>query len=346
MLNRNKKALILICLVIISLNLISKEVPKARSVDPFFTLVAKCFTPTQMDIMLLIKEQIARVGINLDVIDVLMPDNDATKIRNYDLTIMEFNNQTVVDFKQYQIDDPFFADFYSENGSINVSGYDTGIDWVEELGTGKNELYIKNGLQLTPNDSQERINLCWEWQHYMMDKILPCLPLFIHKDDNSSLQLLVFNMREVRPIIGNRAPAPGNINYKIGLAIRKIIAYAINREEIRRVVLGDEYRIVDHPISPIFSDWLNPNIIRYCHDIYVARRYFDIAGYSLCDFYPGNYEDPFPNFTDWEAVCSRNDPVNPTIDVTGFTLIITCLGLGTITIISFVFWKKRRKNRC
>jgi len=101
---------------------------------------------------------------------------------------------------------------------------------------------------------------------------------------------------------------------------------------------------VDHPISPIFSDWLNPNIIRYCHDIYVARRYFDIAGYSLCGFYPGNYEDPFPNFTDWEAVCSRNEPVESTIDVTGFTFVITGLAVSSLTMISIIFLVKRRKK--
>jgi len=221
MYKRNKKTIVFVLILLIAISSASYFIPKTESMDPFFTLVAKCFTPTQMDIMFLIKQQIARVGINLDVIKVDMPDDDTTKIRNYDLTIMEFNNETIVDFEQYQIDDPFFADFYSENGSINVSGYDTGIDWYEELGTGKNEWFIQTGLQLTPNDSQERINLCWEWQHYMMDKILPCLPLFIHKDDNSSLQLLVFNLRQVRPVIGKRDLAPGNTNYKIGLAVRK-----------------------------------------------------------------------------------------------------------------------------
>ena len=343
MLNRNKKTIVFALILLISFSSASYFIPKTESIDPFFTLVAKCFTPTQMDIMFLIKQQIARVGINLDILFTMMPDEDTTNIRNYDLTIMEFNNHTWVNFQYYKIADPFFADFYSENGSINVSGYDTEFDWDEELGTGKNEWYIQTGLQLTPNDSQERINLCWEWQHYMMDKVLPCLPLFIHKDDNSSLQLLVFNLREVRPILGNRDPAPGNINYKIGLAIRKIIAYAINREEIRRVVLGDEYRILDHPISPIFSDWLNPDIIRYCHDIYVARRYFDIAGYSLCGFYPGNYEDPFPNFTDWEAVCSRNEPIEPTIDVTGYTLVVSCLAVGLVTTAFAIYHIKKRK---
>ena len=337
MLKRNKKTIVFTLILLISFSSASYFIPKTESIDPFFTLVAKCFTPTQMDIMLLIKQQIARVGINLDVIKVDMPDDDTTKIRNYDLTIMEFNNETIVDFEQYQINDPFFADFYSENGSINVSGYDTGIDWDEELGTGKNEWFIQTGLQLTPNDSQERINLCWEWQHYMMDKILPCLPLFIHKDDNSSLQLLVFNMREVRPVIGNRDPAPGDPTISIGLLVRKAISYAINREEIRRVVLGDEYEIIHHSIDPALEEWLNPNSIRYCYNLDFARKLMTLGSPGVGFGGDGEHFE----YPDWEDICNEN----PTsVSVIGFDLIIT-LGVLLAYPISIGIYRKQKKKR-
>jgi len=131
---RGRKAFAVVLLMSIVVVNVSIQVKNTDSIDPFFTLVAKGFTPTQMDILFLIKQQLARIGINLDVFWVDMPDGDTTKIRDYDLTIIEFQD--------YMMDDPFFADFYSENGTINVSGYETGIDWDEELGTGKNEWYI------------------------------------------------------------------------------------------------------------------------------------------------------------------------------------------------------------
>lgn len=336
MFNRNKKTIVFALILLVSFSSVSYFIPKTESIDPFFTLVAKCFTPTQMDIMFLIKQQIARVGINLDVIKVDMPDIDTTKIRDYDLTIMEFNNQTIVDFEQYQIDDPFFADFYTENGSINVSGYDTELDWDEELGTGKNEWYIQTGLQMTPNDSQERINLCWEWQHYLMDEILPCLPLFTQKNNHSSYEILVFNMREVRPNIGSRIPSPGFPEKTIGLVVRKIISYAINREEIRRVVLGDDYVVIHHPINPSLDEWLSPNSIRYCYNLKAVGILKTIAGFDIAWCGP---IEPISNWPSWEEFCPNNIT---SVNVAGFNSIIA---LSSVSILSVCFLSYQRRKK-
>ena len=342
MLNRNKKTIVFALILLISFSSASYFIPKTESIDPFFTLVAVGSTPTHMDYLNLIKQQLKFIGVNIDIKlqDFSWQPPELLAFRDFDLQILEIKNESYFD--------PFFSDFYRENGSYNLFGYHTSMDWDDELNTGRNEWYIKSGQQMILNDTQEQKEFCWEWQNYLMDKILPCLPLFTRLDDNSTFEILVFNTREVRPVIGNRDPAPGYYEYSIGNLIRKAISYAINREEIRRVVLGEDYKIIDHPINPFLGNWCNPNIIRYCHDIDVARRYFTSAGYDVgCGHLDPNYVDTFPDWSNWDAVCSRNDPNKPTIDVAGFTLVITCLAVSTtkIAFTTFHFKRKRKLNK-
>ena len=87
-------------------------------------------------------------------------------------------------------------------------------------------------------------------------------------------------MRENRPHIGSREPAPGDPSLSIGLAIRKAISYAIDRQEISNVEHSGEYAITDHPIHMKMGIWCNPNIIRYNHDLDKAREYMTIAGFT------------------------------------------------------------------
>ncbi len=306
MLNRNKKAVILICLVIISTFSISK-ISETESIDPFFTLFAIGSTPIHRDILFMLKHQLAFIGINLDVFNMEYDhlfDPNLTVMNDYDLVILEFNNDTNVRYLDDIGNDPFFAELYSENGTITTTGYETSLDWDEGLGTGINEWYIQTGLQMTPNGSQERINLCWQWQNYMMDDILPCLPLFAHKNDSSSLQLLVYNLREARPVIGNRQPCPGFPAKSIGLGIRKAISFAINREEIKRLVLGDDYEISHHPINPTNKSWLNPNGVKYCHDLIAAEQLMKTTGY-WGGWTPGPYIG-YGSWPDWKDVCAKN----------------------------------------
>jgi ABC-type transport system substrate-binding protein len=305
---RKRVAILLVVVCVIAVNLYPKY-SETQALDPFFTLIAKGSTPTQMDILFMLKQQLAHISINLNVIAVdyshlFLPDPDTTAVIDYDLVILDFNNNTNRMYLNDIWNDPFFAEFYSENGSIITSGYDTSLDWDEGLGTGINEWYIQTGLQMTPNNSQDRLNLCWDWQNYLMDDILPCLPLFAHKNDSSSLQLLVFNLREVRPVIGSRHPCPGFPTKSSGLGMRKAISHAINREEIRSVVLGDDYEIIHYPTNPTNKSWLNPNGVKYCHDLTAARNFMDTAGYG-CGWTPGPYLS-YGRWPKWEDVCAKN----------------------------------------
>ncbi|NHJ32484.1 MAG: hypothetical protein FK732_06450 [Asgard group archaeon] len=327
---RDAILLVVICVTAINLHPTFKET-KAFILDPFFTLDARGFTTRHMDYLHLMKVQLRRIGISLRLqlhnwFDVSF-QKELIDFPDFDVQIMEIPNNIS--------SDPFLLDFFTENGSCNYAGYETSIDWDDDLETGKNEWFIQTGYQMTPNDSQERINLCWEWQHYLLDEILPCLPLFTQKNNQSYFDVLFFNMREVRAETGSRSFTPLVPEKTVGLVVRKAISYAINREEIRRVVLGADYEVIHHPINPFMTEWLNPNSIQYCHDFSVAWYFMNVAGYDISCTYDFNGWDGWP---DWRDVCNSNPN---TINVTGFNLL---LALGVLSVLSTAYYFIRRKK--
>ena len=123
-----------------------------------------------------------------------------------------------------------------------------------------------------------------------------------------------YNMREVRPVVGNRDPCPLDPSLSIGLAVRKAISYAVDRHEINDVIHRGEYAITDTPLYPKMGVWNNPNIIRYNHDLDKARYYMTIAGYDLG--------------------VTKLKP--------GFTLLITLTSLMMMATASYIIVKKRK----
>lgn len=336
MFNRNKKTIVFALILLISFSSVSYLIPKTESIDPFFTLVARGFNSRHMDYLNLMKQQLARIGINLDVhffnwseVKIL---SNLLILRDMDLMIVDI-------FDIWELD-PFLSDFFTENGSMNFIGYKTEVDWDDKLGTGKNEWYIENGLEMISNDSQEQINHCWEWQHYMMNELLPCLPLFTPKNNHSSYELLFYNIYDRRPVIGGNEPSPTFPEYSQGLSVRKALSYAINREEIRRVVLGDDYEVIHHPTNPSLDEWLNPNVIQYCYNLNAARSFLTSAGYSI--LWCGNppvYE--VPPWTNWEYYCTENTSLN----ISGYRYLVTIISfISFFTVIMKVKLNKRRKN--
>ncbi len=75
--------------------------------------------------------------------------------------------------------DPDFTGVYNEDGALNIFGYNTSMDWDDDLGTGLNKWYMKEGQLIMPPDSSERLQHYWDWQQHLMDKILPCQPTFV-----------------------------------------------------------------------------------------------------------------------------------------------------------------------
>ncbi len=296
------------------------------SFEPFFTLTAKSYGGgVRTDYLNLLRDYLRNINIELDI--QLLGWWDFFGFPPYwgaDVFYVSLSGGGV---------DPDFTGVYNENGSLNnmMFGYHTSMDWDEELGTGKNEWYIQNGLEMISNDSQEQINQCWEWQHYMMNELLPCLPLFSQTSNRSTYELLFYNLHESRPVIGSDQPAVGFSDISLGLVIRKAISYAINREEIRKVVLGDDYEIIHHPTNPTLEEWLNPSSIRYCYNLDAARELMYIAGYQV-----GWWDVTYP---DWQEVCPNN-PTTISVSNYGFRIATECLML-----ISIIFLCNMRRKK-
>ncbi|RLI69747.1 MAG: hypothetical protein DRO63_00230 [Candidatus Gerdarchaeota archaeon] len=148
---------------------------KTKSIEPFFTLVFKTNQGgVRPDYGNFLKQHLARIGIDVNVVVQDWPTFVAELIvfRDFDICYVGLSGGGA---------DPDFTGVYNENGSLNLFGYDTSMDWDDELGTGKNEWYMKQGTLIMPPDSEERVQHYWEWENYLMDKILPLLPTFSPK---------------------------------------------------------------------------------------------------------------------------------------------------------------------
>ncbi|MHA1552191.1 MAG: ABC transporter substrate-binding protein, partial [Candidatus Heimdallarchaeaceae archaeon] len=104
-------------------------------------------------------------------------------------------------------------------------------------------------------------------------------PLFrCHKLVSNSFSILIFNLR--RPFVGGTdnfifLDTEGKENYTKGVAVRKAMCYAIDREEINQALHGGNFMVLDHPIPEIHKNYRNPDIIKYSHDIDKALEWLD-----------------------------------------------------------------------
>jgi ABC-type transport system substrate-binding protein len=163
--------------VLVSLFVASAIATQPRTsdaVDPFFTLVFKTVVSDPYpDYGNFVKQHLGRIGINVDVViqdwgaflDTLLVFWD------FDICCIGFSGGGVDPFSLPQ-------SAFTENGSLNCFGYNTDMDYDEDLGTGLNEWYIRQGNLIMPPDSEERVQHCWDWEQYLMDKICPMAPLF------------------------------------------------------------------------------------------------------------------------------------------------------------------------
>jgi len=158
--------------VIVCSSVVIAQPVKVDAVDPYFTLVFKTNSGgVYPDYGNFLKQHLAQIGINVDVIVLDWPTfvGELLSYHNFDICYVGIKGGG---------NDPDFTGVYNENGSLNLFGYDTSMDWSSSLGTGKNEWYMKQGTQIMPPNSAERIQHYWDWQEYLMDKICPLVPLF------------------------------------------------------------------------------------------------------------------------------------------------------------------------
>lgn len=181
-LNNAKSALLVgVILTLFALSSVAINPVKTDAAAPFFTLVAKTNGGgTRPDYLNFLAQHVARIGINVDVIVQDWPTfvNELMVLRDFDVCYVALTGGGA---------DPDFTGVYDENGSLNLFGYDETMDWDENLtigartGWGLNEWYMMQGTLIMPPDSEERVFHYWEWEQYLMDKILPCQPTFAPK---------------------------------------------------------------------------------------------------------------------------------------------------------------------
>ncbi|NHJ32719.1 MAG: hypothetical protein FK732_07645 [Asgard group archaeon] len=153
--------------------LISIESVSSNEVDPFFTLISKCGGGFHADYLNKIKQHLKQIGINLDVIVLAWPELVADLLVYHDYDLLHYG------FSLGETLGPEVSGIFAYNdNTMNLWGYDPTLDWDEDLGTGKNEWYIRLCNLILPPDSEERIQHFWEWQDYLMDQICPMLPTF------------------------------------------------------------------------------------------------------------------------------------------------------------------------
>ncbi len=170
---RRKEFVSLFLISLFMISLVVTNTYNAESSEPVFTLVAKTVGGTiYTDYLNFLKQHLARIRINVDVIIQDWPTylGELIAFRDFDLFTIGFTGGDA---------DPDFSSIYSENGSLNMWGYHTSMDWDEDLGTGKNEWYLKHGTQIMPPDSNARVQHYWEWEQYLMDKICPLKPILL-----------------------------------------------------------------------------------------------------------------------------------------------------------------------
>ena len=171
------KIVVYFVLVVLILNgLLIVDSKKVQAKKPFFTLVAKFneYYDYLADYLNLISQQLERIGIGLDVMCTWSPPfcGPWYFLRNFDMAALNYHKY---------LGSLDLMETFGENGSNNVFGYRTEMDWDEKLGTGKNQWYLEQISTLLPSDSEERIRLVWEWEEYLMDEILLTIPITSEK---------------------------------------------------------------------------------------------------------------------------------------------------------------------
>ncbi len=150
----------------------SMNLNKIESIDPYFTLVFKTNSGgVRPDYGYKLQEQLELVGINLTVIVQDWPTFVAKLIifRDFDLfyVCLQGGGKS-----------PDYTGIYDENGSLNLFGYSTDMDYHHDFGTGINQWYMDFGNLMIPSDSANRIQHYWDWEQYMMNNILPLQSTF------------------------------------------------------------------------------------------------------------------------------------------------------------------------
>ena len=109
----------------------------------------------------------------------------------------------------------------------------------------------------------------------------------------ASLTFMFYNLR--RPFIGgvdnfDYLDEAGKEEYTVGVAVRKAINYAINRDEINAVIHDGEYQVAHSVVYPSQAYYYYNDIVKYNYDVDASFEWLEAAGYDIPE------GTPFPVF--------------------------------------------------
>ncbi len=127
-------------------------------------------------------------------------------------------------------------------------------------------------LDILRTKYKSQIEFVWEDSRFEM-----------HISQDDKMDVLYFNIR--RPFVGGDfnyeyLEAEGKTNYTKGVAIRKAICYAIDREEINQMLFDGGSLISNSPVIPIqyyYTDFP----IKYSHNLTKAAEWLIAAGFEI-----------------------------------------------------------------
>jgi ABC-type transport system substrate-binding protein len=89
-----------------------------------------------------------------------------------------------------------------------------------------------------------------------------------------------FNLQVGNSILSDQEPCSGDPSLSRGLAMRKAISHAFNKQEINTIIHGGKYLVNDYPLHPYAGEWINPQLTTYEYDLELARDYVEKIGYN------------------------------------------------------------------
>jgi len=100
----------------------------------------------------------------------------------------------------------------------------------------------------------------------------------------ASFNFMFFNLQ--RPFIGGTSnykylDEPGKQTYTKGVAVRKAINYAIDRDEMNQVLYDGEYFLAHSILYPFTSFYYYNDIIKYDRNLDAAIEWLTAAGYTI-----------------------------------------------------------------
>ncbi len=173
---------------------------------------------------------------------------------------------------------------------LQASPYWMGVDPIDES---SEDLDIKR-IYLNRLDSYSDIldefligNLDWAGLRFNPDKIR-----MVEADSRFNVQgvptaefsFLFFNLQ--RPFLGGDynymylTSSPDKEAYTYGIAVRKAICYAIDREEMNQIIHNGDYIIAHSVLYPFTGYFYYDDIIKYNYDLDVAKEWLSSGGYT------------------------------------------------------------------